>query len=94
MRTSEFQYFIFVRPIGSLTWTLHYFTKTGTPWRSGSADDANREACSIVEHSSYSAIVIPIKLPRDAEKLQYALFADGDTMFSPSEPVLFSKKNV
>ena len=91
MRTSEYQHFIFVRPPGSLTWTLH-MTPKGTPWRDGRAKQANSEACKIVEHTKNSAIVVPVMLPRDAEKRQYALFADGDTEYLPVEPVLRSKK--
>jgi len=89
MRTSEYQHFIFVRPPGSFTWTLH--TRDGCVFRTGNAKAANREAQNLAEHSQYSAIVAPIKLPRDAENIQYALLADGDTMYLPSCPVLISK---
>ena len=89
MQTSEYQHFIFVRPPGSFTWTLH--TRDGVPFRTGNAKAANREAQNLAEHSQYSAIVIPVKLPRDAENIQYALFADGDTMYLPTAPTLISK---
>jgi len=89
MRTSEYQHFIFVRPPGSYTWTLHM--TNGVPFRTGDPKAANREAQNLVEHSKYSAIVIPVKLPRDAEQTQYALFADGDTMSFPTLPTLISK---
>ena len=89
MRTSEYQHFIFIRPLGSFTWTLHM--RKGLPFRTGDANAANREAQNLAEHSRYSAIVIPIKLPRDAENIQYALFADGDTMYLPTAPTLISK---
>ena len=89
MQTSEYQNFIFVRPPGSFTWTLH--TRDGVPFRTGNAKAANREAQNLAEHSQYSAIVSPIKLPRDAENIQYALLADGDTMYLPTAPTLISK---
>ena len=89
MRTSEYQHFIFVRPPGSFTWTLHFLS--GVPFRTGDAKAANREAQNLAEHSQYSAIVIPVKLPRDAEQIQYALFADGDTVYLPTSPTLISK---
>ena len=89
MQTSEYQHFIFVRPPGSFTWTLHF--RDGVPFRTGNAKSANREAQNLAGHSQYSAIVVPIKLPRDAENIQYALFADGDTMYLPTAPTLISK---
>lgn len=96
MKTSEHQHFIFVRPPGSHTWTLHMNPATdkhyATPWRDGRAEAANIEACRIVEHSNYCAIVVPIKLPQEKDAQLYALFADGDTMFSPVEPLLKSKE--
>ena len=63
----------------------------GVPFRTGDPKAATREAQNLAEHSKYSAIVIPVKLPRDAESIQYALLADGDTMYLPSCPVLISK---
>jgi hypothetical protein len=71
------------------------------PWRSGSADVANREACALVEHgipsesgllSKLCAIVVPIALPQEQDTEQFALLADGDSMYLPTEPVLRSKR--
>ena len=67
-------------------------TSHGIPWRSGIANEANKEAQNIVEHKPYSAIVIPVKLPREPESEQYALFADGDTKYIPTEPFLNKTK--
>lgn len=86
MRTSEYQHFIFVRPPGSLTWTLH-MTPNGTPWRDGREKQANNEACNIVEHTKNCAIVVPVKLPRDKDDHQFALWADGDTTYQPAKPL-------
>ena len=94
MKTSEYQHIIFVRPPGSFTWTLHFRNTCpgASPWRSGSAKEANKVAQNIVEHSKYSAIVIPVKLPREPESEQYALFADGDTKYLPTEPFIKKTK--
>lgn len=62
------------------------------PWRSGDPDHANKKAQEIVEHSGYCAIVIPVQLPQDMDEKQYALLADGDTLYIPTEPVLWSKQ--
>ena len=91
MKTSEYQHIIFVRPPGSYTWTIHINT-LGTPWRRGNAKEANKEAQNIVEHTPYCAIVIAVKLPREPESEQYALFADGDTEYRPTEPFLKKTK--
>ena len=49
---------------------------------------ANREAQAITEHSTYCAIVKGIELPQDQDSEQYALLADGDTVYKPTEPHL------
>lgn len=94
MKPSPFQHFIFVRPPGSWTWTLH--TRAGTqgsvPWRDGRADVANREAQHIAEHTKYCAIVVALALPQQQDEQQYALFADGDTMYCPTKPHLVSAR--
>ena len=90
MKPTKTHYFIFVRPPGSLTWTMHTRTSS-SPWRSGIAEEANLEAQNIAEHSTYCAIVVPIDLPPEPDAEQYALFADGDTVYKPAEPFLKSK---
>ena len=87
MKPTPIHYFIFVRPPGSLTWTLHTGS-AGLPYRTGIEDIANKVAQAIVEHSSYCAIVKGIGLPQDQDLEQYALFADGDTLYKPTEPHL------
>ena len=96
MKPTEYQHIIFVRPPNSWTWTLHMNKPVAgghhaTPWRSGDAASANKEACNIVEHSTYCAIVVPVKLPQEQDAELYAQFADGDTLYKPSEPYLVSK---
>ena len=60
----------------------------GTPYRTGNEAMANREAQAITEHSTYCAIVKGIELPQDQDTEQYALLADGDTVYKPTEPHL------
>ena len=61
---------------------------TGTPWRTGDVERANRMAQQITEHSTYCAIVKGIELPQDQDSEQYALLDDGDTVYKPTEPHL------
>ena len=61
---------------------------SGTPWRTGDVKKANKMAQAISEHSTYCAIVKGIELPQDQDAEQYALFADGDTIYKPTEPNL------
>jgi hypothetical protein len=90
MKPTKTHYFIFVRPPGSLTWTMHTRTSSA-PWRSGIAEEANREAQNIAEHSTFCARVVPIDLPPELDSEQYALFADGDTIYKPCASFLESK---
>jgi len=90
MKPTPIHYFIFVRPPGSFTWTMHT-SSSGTPWRTGDVERANRMAQQISEHSTYCAIVKGIELPQGQDTEQYALFADGDTVYKPTEPH-FSKR--
>ena len=85
MKPTPIHYFIFIRPPGSWTWTMHTFA-SGSPWRDGSAEIANKVAQSIAEHSKYCAIVKGIELTQEQDSEQYALFADGDTIYKPMEP--------
>jgi len=87
MKPTPIHYFIFVRPPGSFTWTMHT-SSAGTPWRTGDEKQANKVAQAITEHSTYCAIVKGIELPQDQDTEQYALFADGDTVYKPAEPHL------
>ena len=64
-------------------WTHHTFKGTSTPWRSRSAEHANKIAKRIVEHSDYCALVVPTWLPDEIDETQYALLADGDTRYVP-----------
>jgi len=89
MKPTKTHYFIFVRPPGSFTWTMHTNNAfSGTPWRTGDVEKANKMAQTIAEHSTYCAIVVPIDLPPEPDSEQYALFADGDTVYKPNEPHL------
>ena len=87
MKPTPIHYFIFVRPPGSWTWTLRV-SAPKEPWRTGHVERANRMAQQITEHSDYCAIVKGIELPQDQDTEQYALFADGDTIYKPTEPHL------
>lgn len=79
-------YFVFIRPLGSLTWTHHVFPGTQTPFRTGDMDKANHTAMAIAKAGKYCAIVAPTKLPvRTDECAVYALLADGDTNFIPAQ---------
>lgn len=88
-------HFIFVRPPGSWTWTLHYVQpvegRRAAIFRTGDAAHANRVAAELVEHSKYCAIVATMSLPQEQDTEQYALFADGDTLYMPTEPLLLSR---
>lgn len=89
MKPTPIHYFIFVRPPGSWTWTMHTSNAFhGTPWRTGDVDKANKMAQSISEHSTYCAIVKGIELPQEHDTEQYAIFADGETVYKPTEPHL------
>jgi hypothetical protein len=61
---------------------------SGTPWRTGDIEKANKMAQSISEHSTYCAIVKGIELPQEQDTEQYAIFADGETVYKPTEPHL------
>ncbi|NBX50276.1 hypothetical protein EBT25_10115 [bacterium] len=89
MKPTPIHYFIFVRPPGSWTWTMHTNNAfSGTPWRTGDIEKANKMAQSISEHSTYCAIVKGIELPQEQDTEQYAIFADGETVYKPTEPHL------
>ena len=87
MKPTPIHYFIFVRPPGSFTWTMHT-SSAGTPWRTGDEKQANKVAQAITEHSTYCAIVKGIELPQEQDTEQYAIFADGETVYKPTEPHL------
>jgi len=85
MKPTPIHYFIFVRPPGSWTWTMHTNNAfSGTPWRTGDIEKANKMAQSISEHSTYCAIVKGIELPQCMDALKYAMLADGDTVYKPT----------
>jgi hypothetical protein len=93
MKPTPTHYFIFIRPPDSWTWTLYHSGPIyGTPWRSGDVEKANKMAQQIAEHSTYCAIVKGVELPQEKDAEQYALFADGDTMYMPTKPHLISKQ--
>jgi hypothetical protein len=83
MKPPKHHHFIFIRPPGSLTWTMH-FNKNGMPWRDGRAKEADAEAQSLVQRFNYCAIVVPIALPQEPDNERYALLSDGDTKLVPT----------
>lgn len=86
MKTSKYQYHIFVRPVGSLTWTQHMKPAKphAVPFRTGTISIADAEACWLVNNHNYCAIVVPIELPQTEDDRLYARLADGDTTFYPT----------
>jgi hypothetical protein len=80
-------YQIYVRPPGSNLWTQH-MKKDGTghsiPWRTSDPGKANREAVHVVHTTSYCAKVTSVEVPKepdDEDHPQYAMLADGDTIY-------------
>ena len=79
-------YQIYVRPPGSNLWTQHMTKAAGgpVPWRSGNPEKANQEAVRVVHTTRYCAKVTNVQVPKepdDEDHPQYAMLADGDTLY-------------
>lgn len=89
MKATRTIYQIYVRPPGSNLWTQHMKKVKGglIPWRSSTPEKANEEAVRIVHTTRYCAMVTHVnvrKEPDSEDHPQYALLADGDTLYRAS----------
>ena len=82
MKPTPVHYIIFVRPPGSLTWTLHM--RGLGPWRDGRIEEANQTAITIATQLKYCAVVVPVKLPQELDSELYAIMGDGDIQWKPT----------
>jgi hypothetical protein len=79
-------YMIFVRPRGSSIWTQH-ININKNPWRASHPDKANEEAVTIANMTKYCTRVVSIRVPKLPDSIgpkNYAVLADGDTLYVPS----------